>query len=149
MTKDEILKKIDKVLSAEELMLVKINKSIQNNDFKHIENIGNPYEEFVNFLKLKENRMDELLGSFLYDQILSYTNQSYLELQKIIDIFFEESGFFKKKKGKKLTSIELEKTKSHYDDLKAINKKFAEYISSSIQRLNSLSKDKFENKKEE
>lgn len=145
MSKESIIKTMNKIGSAQDLVMVRINKSITNNDPKHIEDMANPYTEFLKFLQDPKNKLADLLGGTLYSQVRSSVEDCQIQLDRILSLFKTESkGFFGTKTAyKKLNPQESDRVKINFNDLKDASKSFNASVEICNQRLNAIPKDKF------
>lgn len=144
MDKETTISSIEKLLSAQEMLLFRIKNGIYNNRGENLDQILNQYTDFVEFFRNPKHNFRELMGGIAYDNIMTYANNGLEECARIYYVYFTEpQGFFKKIKFKDPSPIEIEKAKSYHKDLLTISEKLIEYINIGLQRLNSLDKDKF------
>ena len=146
MTKDSLVRSIEKCLSTQEMMLLRIKNGIYDNRAKNLDQMMQPFEHANEFLNDPENRLREFLGDLIFDNLTAHSKNEEIKARQIYDIFFKEkSGFF----GSKIqfvepSQIDIEKAKANYQDLAKINEKIVENIKSGLQRIQSLGIENFE-----
>ena len=146
MTKDTLVRSIEKCLNTQEMMLLRIKNGIYDNRAKNLDQMLQPFEHVNEFLKDPENRLQDFFGDLIYEALTSHCENSLHKARQIYNIFFKEkSGFF----GSKVqyvepSQIDVEKAKAHFKDLSIINEKVVETMKGGLQRLQSLGIENFE-----
>lgn len=141
MNKKELLESLNKNKRYHEFQTIKVKDLVEG---KRVYNLSPPDPkecEFGKWLINPDNNLKILLGSIFYNNLTTYHINWHKEYEIICNFFFTDGDI--KDEPKKLSDEDLQKCKSHYEQITVIEKEITKMIKSCERRINALSEDKF------
>ena len=147
MTKENTIESIKKAREAHILQMDKIAAIING------ENIDNPTAvskkdcDFGHWIYDDSNHVKRLIGSQFYEKLDRQHEQWHIEYLRIYEIFFRgnKKGFLSKLLGgNSVDTLELDKAKLYYSELKATTEELLKVLAAAERRLGALSEAKFD-----
>jgi len=146
MTKENTIESIKKAREAHILQMDKIAAIING------ENIDNPTAvskkdcDFGHWIYDDSNHVKRLIGSQFYEKLDRQHEQWHFEYFKIYEIFVtgNKKGLLSKLLGRSgIDTLELDKAKLYYSELKATTEELLKVLAAAERRLGALSEAKF------
>ena len=150
MDKAQTLDLIDKIKTAHEQQMYKLELLLSGKEVEDITVLSKTECEFGKLLQKNEDLLRKIVGSLFYEQMDSTHAKWHEEYYKVFEIVKKyvgktKKGFFSKlTNSKKLHGMELDKAKFYYSDLKLITNELLNTIDISKRRIAALAETKFE-----
>ena len=146
MTKEQTLESVKKAREAHLLQMDKIEAIIEGEKVENPTAVSKKECDFGRWIYDDTNHLKELIGRQFYEKLDAKHEQWHMEYTRIYNIFFKENkkGLFSKLFGNSnVDSLELDKAKLYYSELKTTTQELLKVLASVERRLEALNEAKF------
>ncbi len=141
MDKQQTLLSLEKSRRNLEFNLQTIKSLIDGKEVANIPSTNKHECMFGVWLYSKDNNLKNLLGGIFFRDLDVYYTQWYDEYTKIYILMFGE--VFNTDKKKKITQMDIDKSKLYFSELSQTTDKLLRALNSSKRRLEALAEEKF------
>lgn len=145
MSKEQTLAAIEKATQSHTEQLQKIENVLSGKNIKDPTALSKTKCAFGMWLYDDNSKLKEIMGVQFYEKIDHLHEAWHLHYAKIYAIYFEEQseGFLSKLFGKKVSSLQKDKAKLYFTELREITEQLLKALDVAKRRVQALSESKF------